>query len=327
MKKIVSFFGERSEIFIDLNNRAENYARELGFEYKWSVQKPFDEKAVIEELKNADAGIIDVEPYDERIFKEINTQTRLLVRFGVGYDNVDLNAASKYGIAIARTTGANTSAVAEMALLLILATKRKLNINQQCVRQGNWMKKVGNEIIDGTVGIVGFGHIGKKLSQILKGFNCRIVSYDPYPDEKAMKEMGVEPVSLEELFRISDAISIHVPYNDSTHHLVNEKLLSLMKPTAVLVNTARGNIVDEDALYKALSERKIAGAGLDVFAAEPLPLDSPLLKLDNIILTPHVSSQTVESLWNIYKMAIDICNDFFAGKDSPHILNPDYKIH
>jgi len=327
MKKIVSFFGDKSEIFIELNERAKNYAKELGFEYKWAPQLPFNEKDVIEELKNADAGIIDIEPYNERIFKEIYARTKILVRFGVGYDKVDLNSATEYGIAIARTTAANTTAVAEMALLLILATKRQLNINQECIRTGKWIKNVSHEIINGTVGILGFGNIGRKLAQLLKGFDCRIVAYDPYPNEEIMKELGVEKVSLEELFKISDAISIHVPYSQATHNMVNESLLSLMKPTAVIVNTARGNIIDENALYKVLLEKKIAGAGLDVFAVEPLPLDSPLLKLDNIILTPHVSSQTVESLWNIYKMAIDICADFFAGKNSPHILNPDYINH
>ena len=134
-------------------------------------------------------------------------------------------------------------------------------------------------------------------------------------------------MSLDELFRESDCISIHVPYTEETHHMVNKERLEMMKPTAVIVNTARGNIIDEDALYEVLKAGRIAGAGIDVFAQEPLPTSSPLLTLDNAVLTPHVSSQTVESLWNIYKMAIDISADFFAGKDSRHILNPDYKEH
>lgn len=324
MKKIVSFFGDVSEVFCELNDRAKAYAKTIGFEYQWAPQLPFNEADVKEKLKNADAGIIDVEPYGDNIFKEIRHSTKILVRFGVGFDKVDLKAASDNGIAIARTTAANSTAVAEMALTLILASRRMLNQNQACLRSGNWVKNVGYETIGSIVGILGFGNIGRKLANLLKGFDCKIVVYDPFPDKEALKELGVELVTQEELFKISDAISIHVPYCSETHNMVNAGLLSLMKPTAVIVNTSRGKIVDEDALYNVLSTNKIAGAGFDVFAAEPLSLDSPLMKLDNMILTPHISSQTVESNWNIYKMAIDICADFFAGKQTPHILNPDY---
>jgi D-3-phosphoglycerate dehydrogenase / 2-oxoglutarate reductase len=325
MKKIVSFFGDKSDIFEELNKRASDYALSLGLEYKWAPQLPFDQQNVIDQLKAADAGIIDVEAYGEDIFKEINENTSLLVRFGVGYDKVDLEAASRYGIAVARTTGANTLGVAEMALTLILAARRKLKINQKCTDAGSWAKNVANETIQSTVGIVGFGAIGIALAELLKGFNCRIISYDPFPKKELMQQKGVELVGLEELFQTADVISLHLPYTKETHNLVNEELLSKMKSTAVIVNTSRGNIIDEQALYEVLAADKIGGAALDVFAKEPLPVDSPLLKLDNIILTPHVSSQTVESLWRIYKMAIDIAADFFSGKGSPHILNPDYK--
>lgn len=325
MKNIVSFFGERSDIFRQLNNEAGDYANSLGFSYRWAPQTPFNRDEVVALLRESDAGIIDVEPYGEDIFKEISDRTKLLVRFGVGYENVNLAAATKYGIAIARTTGANTLGVAEMALSLILASRRKIRANQNCVISGKWKKNVANETIGSTVGIVGFGAIGQALTDLLKGFNCTIIAYDPFPKVELMRKKGVELVSLETLFRSADVISVHVPYSKETHHLVNSRLLALMKPTSVIVNTSRGNIVDEDDLYDVLATNKIAGAGLDVFAKEPLPLNSPLLKLDNIVVTPHVSSQTVESLWRVYKMAIDIAADFFSGKDSPHILNPDYK--
>ncbi len=174
------------------------------------------------------------------------------------------------------------------------------------------------------MGILGYGSIGRRLRRLLSGFDCRVLVYDPYVDDDVIRADGAESVSIEELFRLSDVVSIHVPYSPETHRLVDKRLLSLMKPSAVIVNTARGNIIDEDDLYEALKENRIAGAGLDVFAQEPLPVTSPLLTLSNAVLTPHVASQTEESLWNIYKMAIDICADFFAGKPCPHILNPDY---
>lgn len=325
MKKIVSFFGESSDTFNLLNERARDYAKSLGFEYIWAPQVPYDQADVIRHLKDADAGIIDVEPYGEEIFKEVYESSKILVRFGVGYEKVDLAAASKYGIAVARTTGANTMGVAEMALTLILAARRELRSNMECVRTGNWAKNVVNETAGGIVGILGFGAIGRALAGLLKGLDCEVIAYDPYPNEALAKEYGVRMVSADELFQTADAISIHMPYSPDTHHFVDAKRLAQMKPTSVIVNTARGNIIDEDALFDALKAKKIRGAGLDVFGQEPLPTSSPLLGLDNIIMTPHVSSQTVESLWRIYKMAIDITADFYAGKDSPHILNPDYK--
>ena len=326
MKKMVSFFGEPSEIFEKLNARAAQYAESLGFSYEWRPQNPFDQTDVVRALREADVGVIDIEPYGEDIFSEIQESTRLLVRFGVGYDKVDLPAASRHGIAVARTTGANTLGVAEMALTLILAARRRLKLNQHCTETGNWAKNVARETIGSTVGIVGFGSIGRALAGLLRGFECNLVAYDPMPDTAAMQALGVKPVSLEELFSTADAVSLHLPYCKETHHLVDERLLATMKPDAVLVNTARGNIVDEDALYRALKDGTLGGAGFDVFGVEPLPVESPLLTLENFVATPHVSSQTEESLWRIYKMAIDISADFFAGRACPHILNPDYGL-
>ena len=324
MKKIVSFFGEPSPVFDD--RRAESYAAEKGFAYRWVPQKPFDQAQVIQCLQESDMGLIDVEPYGEEIFRAIDGKCPLLVRFGVGYDKVDLAAATRHGIAVARTTGANASGVAEMALTLILACRRELRPNRfRCIETGRWDKYIASETAGGTVGILGFGAIGRLLAKLLLGLGCTVIAYDPFPNQALAQEMGVRLVDLDELFTTSDAISVHVPYNPDTHHMVNAARLAQMKPTAVIVNTARGNIIDEDALYDALKAGQIRGAGLDVYAVEPLPAESKLLELDNLILSPHFSSQTVESLWNTYKMAIDITVDFYAGNPSPHILNPEYK--
>ncbi|MCI8304103.1 MAG: phosphoglycerate dehydrogenase [Lawsonibacter sp.] len=326
MKKIVSFFAAPSQTFDQLNQRAGQYARDLGYNYRWAPMPVFSPEQAIEELKNADAGIIDVEPYGEEIFKEIQGHTSLLVRFGVGFDKVDLPAASRHGIAVARTTAANASGVAEMALTLILAARRGLRPNRiHCIETGVWERSVAHETAGNTVGIVGFGAIGRILARLARGLGCRVLAYDPFPNQECAREMGVELVDLDELFQQSDAISIHVPYCADTHHIVDARRLAQMKPSAVIVNTARGNLIDEDALYDALKARRICGAGLDVFAQEPLPVSSRLLELDNLILSPHFSSQTVESLWNTYKMAIDIADDFFSGRQSPHILNPEYQ--
>ncbi len=328
MKKIVSFFATPSDAFDQLNRQAAEYAESLGFSYRWAPQSPFIPENVIRELNDADMGIIDVEPYGEDIFKAIEGHASLLVRFGVGFDKVDLSAASRHGIAVARTTAANAGGVAEMALTLILAARRGLRPNRiHCIETGVWDRRVAHETVGNTVGILGFGAIGRILARLCRGLGCRVLVYDPFPNETLVRELGAELVGLDELFETSDAISIHVPYSKDTHHLVDARRLAQMKPSAVIVNTARGNLIDEDALYHALKARQICGAGLDVFAQEPLPTASPLLELDNLILGPHFSSQTVESLWNTYKMAIDIADDFFSGRQCPHILNPEYQEH
>lgn len=325
MRKFVSFFGDRSSIFEKLNLQAENYARSKGFEYTWAPQIPYDKHDVIAHLKENDVGLIDVEPYDESIFSSIHNRCKLLIRFGVGYDKVDLAAASQYGICIARTSGANSSSVAEMALTHILALKRQIFINRKVIESGYWEKNVGSQTIGSTVGIVGFGTIGQVLAKLLMGFGCRILAYDPYPNLDKMKELGVEYSDLIPLVEQADAISIHVPYSKETYHLFGKQLISCMKKNAILVCTARGNIVDETALYDALVAGQIAGAGLDVFRKEPLPASSPLIGLSNVVLTPHVASQTIEALWAIYKKAIDIASDYFSGKPlaSSDLLNPD----
>lgn len=326
MIKFVSFFGEHNPVFDELNEKVKEYAATKGIEYVWAPQKPYCVDAVINELNNADAGMIDIEPYDERIFGKMNDRCRLLVRFGVGFDQVNLPDATAHGIACARTTGANKTGVAEMALMHMIAAKRSVMRNRKVVESGVWVKNIGTEILGSRVGILGFGNIGVTLAKILQGFDCEILAYDTHPNEAAAKQYGVRFTDLDEIFSTCDEISVHLPYLPETHHLIGEKYLNMMKPTAVITCTARGNIVDEDALYQVLKANRIAGAGLDVFAEEPLPTSSKLIELDNIILTPHLSSQTYESLWYTYQKGVDLVADFFAGKELSRsdLLNPDY---
>lgn len=324
MKKMVSFFGDKNELFAQMNKRAQAYAHSRGIAYEWAPQAPFCRDEVVERLQQADVGVIDIQPFGEDVFSRIAGHTSLLVRFGVGYDKVDLAAATRHGIAVARTTGANTMGVAEMALAMIFAVRRQLKQAQRQVDEGCWDKTVVNETVGGTIGILGFGAIGQAFAGLLSGFGARVIAYDPFPNRQAAAGLGVELVDLDELLGASDAISVHVPYSPETHNLIDDAALGKMKQTAVIVNTSRGSIVDEDALYRACKNGGIRGAALDVFAEEPLPISSPLIGLDNVLLSPHLSSQTEESLWRIYTMAIDIAVDFFQGIPCPHILNPDY---
>ena len=326
MKKIVNLYGLPSAIVNEQNKRAAEYAATKGLEYVWTPMDPFTNEKAIAALKGADAGIIDVEPYDKTIFQEINDTIKILVRYGVGFDAVNLKDATEAGIAISRTTAANAEAVAEMALTMIMGAKRFMNHNRKIVNSGKWERLIGSEMLGKTLGILGFGAIGSKVAKLFSGFDCKVLVYDPYLPESVAQSANVKLVGLDEIFRESDAITVHVPYTKENHHIVNAERIAMMKETAVIVCTARGNLVDEEALAAALREHKILGAGLDVFAQEPLPTNSPLIGLDNIILAPHNSAQTREALWNMYKKAIDVAAAYLNGEDlGRDLLNPDLK--
>jgi D-3-phosphoglycerate dehydrogenase len=324
LKQIVSFFGSQNEEIVRLNDEARSYAENLGLAYTWVPMQPFDKELAIKEMKTADAAIIDVDPFDESIFREIAARTKLLIRFGVGYDAVDLEAASRHGIAVARTPGANSSGVAELALTLALAVKRRVVNHQIMLVEGKWQKHMGSELSGAIVGIVGFGAVGQKLAKYLAGFDCRLLAYDPYPDEQQAETLNVQFTSLEALFESSDLISLHLPYNRTTDKIVNRGMIGRMKNSAVIVNTSRGGVVDEEALFDALNNKRIGGAGLDVFTVEPIGPDHPIVGLDNVVLTPHIASFTHESLWGTYKMALDTAADFFNGKTCSNIINKDF---
>lgn len=326
MKKIVNLYGLPSDIYNELNQRAKDYAATLGLEYVWVPMNPFTKEKAIAALKGADAGIIDVEPYDRTIFNEINDTVKILVRYGVGFDAVNLKDATEAGIAISRTTAANAQAVAEMALTMIMGAKRLMHKSRSVVNSGVWERQIGSEMFGKKVGILGFGAIGSRVAKLFSGFDCEILVYDPHLPNAVAEKAGVKMVALDDIFREADAITVHVPYTKENHHIVNAERIAMMKETAVIVCTARGNLVDEDALAEALRSNKILGAGLDVYAQEPLPADSPLIGLDNIILTPHVSAQTREALWNMYRKAIEVSAAYLRGEDlGRDLLNPDLK--
>ena len=314
MRRLVSVFYRDSEESDWLNEEAKKYAATKGIEYEWVKIHPFDKEKIIEALASGDAGLIDCEPYDKSIFSRINERNKLLIRYGVGYDAVNLADATECGVKIARTQGANAVGVAEMALTMILTLKRDL-INAN-VNSDTWRPNcIGHEVTASTVGILGFGAVGKTLAKLLTGFGCRVLAYDTYHDDKAAAELG------ETIFRESDAISVHLALSDATRGIICKKWLSLMKPSAVIINTARGGLVNDADLFEALKNGTIAGAGLDVFTTEPLPADSVYHTLKNVVLTSHIASSTMESFWNIYKCAIDIAANIFEGKDDPRLLN------
>jgi phosphoglycerate dehydrogenase-like enzyme len=216
----------------------------------------------------------------------------VVARFGVGYDTVDVDACTRAGIALVITPDGVRRPVAVSIITLMLALTGKLMVKDRLTREGpagfaQRAEHMGVGLVGRTLGSLGIGNIGAEMFRMAKPFDMRFIAHDPYADKRVAEELGIELVGLEELFRQADVLSVSVPLSPETHHIVNAERIGLMKPTAYLINTARGPIIDQKALTRALTERRIAGAGLDVLEKEPPDADDPILKLDNVILAPH----------------------------------------
>src|SRR5581483_7485003 len=252
------------------------------------------EEELIARIGAADALISGTEPVTARVL-DAAPKLKVISKHGVGYENIDLNAAKARGIPVAIAGGAIADSVADLAMGLLLALARQIPQGSASVKAGAWQRFVGPELRDKTLGIVGLGQIGKGLCRRAKGFGMRIVAHDAYPDTAFAASWGVTYLTLDALLAQADFVSLHAPVTPETRQLIGAAQLARMKPTAYLINTARGELVDEAALYAALKEGGIAGAAADVFATEP-PGDSPLLTLENFLAMPHCGGQTPEGL-------------------------------
>jgi phosphoglycerate dehydrogenase-like enzyme len=263
-----------------------------------------------DQLQDANYIILRTLKLKEQIINSI-PNLKLIQRWGVGYDTVDIKAAGNRNIPVAITSGMNAPSVSEMTVLLMLAVYRNLPLLHNNVLNGKWRGEDGiaslSYVIDGkTVGLVGLGAIGKQVVQKVKAFGADVLYYDIFrlsPEEE--EKWGIKYVGLEELLKASDIISLHLPLNDKTKHLICRETIELMKPTAIFVNTARGEIVKEEDLVEALQNNRILGAGLDVVEHEPPVVDSLLLKLKNVVLTPHMGGSTFDINTSMVKRCID----------------------
>lgn len=246
-------------------------------------------------IKDAYAIVAGTEKYDADMLS-VCQNLKVVTRFGVGTDNFDLDTMKKMGVQVGVI--ANHNAVAEFALTLILASMKNLTRYDAVVREGKWSRFPMRELSQKTVGIVGFGRIGRRLAELLAGFDVEILAYDPYMNAEAAAERQVTPVSLEELLRRSDVVSLHLPSTPETQHMINAETIGKMKDGAYLINTSRGSLVDEKALYDALVAGKLSGAGLDVYEKEPVTAENPLFSQENDVLAPHVSALSYETNYN-----------------------------
>lgn len=248
---------------------------------------------------------------------------RVISRFGVGYDGVDLAAATDHGVAVLITPGANADAVADYAIGLMLASLRRIVVADADVRAGTWRSGgPPRDLYGSTVGIVGFGKIGQAVARRLRAFGCTLLAVEPFPDAAACDALDVEVVALDECLPAVDVLTIHVPLAPTTHHLIGAHELRLMRPSATLVNTSRGSVVDGAALAQALRDGALAGAALDVFETEPLPRDHELLSAPNLVVTGHLAGFSAGAMLGVIRAVVDGLIDVDEGRVPNGCVNP-----
>ncbi len=268
---------------------------------------------------------------DDKITADViasHPRLKVVSNYAVGYDNIDVAAATRAGVAVCNTPDVLNSATAEFAFALLMATARRIVEANTYIKEGHWHTwgprvLLGQNVVGATLGIVGFGRIGKELARMASGFNMRLLVHARTEDPEAAREFNATYVPLDTLLAGSDFVSLNVALTDETYQLIGARELALMKPTAILINAARGRVVDTNALVEALQNGVIAGAGLDVSDPEPLPADHPLVRLPNCVIAPHIASATVETRNNMATMAARNLIAVLTGSRPESIVNPE----
>ena len=259
---------------------------------------------------------------------EVLPRCGAVIRTGSGTDNIPVGEATHRGIIVANTPEAHSDGVSDHAIGLLFAVVRQIAVQDRAVRRGTWDRALAWpewHLHDQTLGLVGFGHIAQLVARKLSGFEMTTLAYDPYVSTEVMAAQGVQPAKLDEVLSRSDFVSIHCPLTKETHHLIGARELQLMKPRAILINTARGPVIDEPALVRALTKHWIAAAGLDVLEQEPTASDNPLLKLDNVVLTPHIAGYTDESQEACWRLSVETAIALAHGRWPRSFVNRDVK--
>jgi len=296
-------------------------AKELLERNGWEVvENMFGRPMTFDELKervgDIDGVVAGVDTWNEAVFK-LAPKLKIISRFGVGVDNIDVETARRFGVKVTNAAGRNANAVAELTIGLLFAAMRRIPMLHHAAQQGIWDRFAGQELIGRTVGLLGFGTIARKVGRKLAGFEVKIVAYDKYPDLDAAKELGVTMVDAETLLRESDVVCLLLPSLEETRHFMNHQTFAAMKDGAYFINTARGALVDEKALYAALASGKLTAAAIDVYEVEPVSADNPLFRLKNIVTTPHTAAETYETYRAIGLHTAQAILDEFEGVNPP----------
>ncbi len=295
----------------------------------WKEMCPPPRKVLIEKIREAD-GLISLltDKLDGELLHTTST-LKIIAQYAVGVDNIDLRVATDRGIYVTNTPNVLTETTADFTFALIMSIARRVVEADRYIREGKWKigwhptMLMGRDIHGSTLGIVGLGRIGSAVARRAKGFNMKILYFSKRRKPELEKELGVVYKDLDDLLMESDFITLHVPLTNETHHLIGERELGLMKETAFLINTSRGSVVDEKALYKALKNGDIAGAALDVWEHEPTPNDNPLLNLINVVASPHIASSSLETRTKMAEKVAENLEFFFKGKTPPDLVNKE----
>jgi glyoxylate reductase len=295
---------------------------------RWAAELPPFPQELAKLLSGADGAItLLTEPITDDVF-EREPQLKVVSNLAVGYDNIDVEAATRRKVAVCNTPGVLTDATADLAFTLLMTAARRIVEGVDYVRAGHWQTwsptlLLGQEITGATLGIIGFGRIGKEMARRGTGFGMRLLACDEYQDEETAKGLGVTFVSKDELLRESDYVSLHCTLTPETRHMIGAAELTMMKPSAILINAARGPVVDTDALVEALRNGTIWAAGLDVTDPEPIPEDHPLVSLPNCVVVPHIASGTIATRNEMARLAVENCLAVLRGQTPPHCVNPE----
>jgi glyoxylate reductase len=294
----------------------------------WPNELPPAFEALLESVRGA-AGLVTLlsDKIDKQVIQAAGPSLKVISQYAVGVDNIDLEEATRLGIAVGHTPGVLTETTADLAWVLLMAAARRVVEGDRSVRQGLWKTWgptafLGYDIHGATLGILGLGRIGQALARRAAGFGMHILYTDLKSKPEVESELGVEYVPFEQMLKEADFVTLHTYLSPETYHLFGDRQFKMMKPNAILVNTARGQIVDPEALFRALRDKTIAGAGLDVTEPEPIPIDSPLLGLDNLVITPHIASASYQTRTRMAIMAAENLLAGLKGERLPYCANP-----
>ncbi|MDF2984774.1 MAG: phosphoglycerate dehydrogenase [Eubacterium sp.] len=283
-------------------------------------QRPYTQDELLEIVEDLDAVITGMDEWNEELFKR-GGKIKSIAKFGIGVDNIDLIKAKEYGIKVSNAP-ASTNAVAELVIGYIINLKRNIVRGDRICKAGCWDRIAGSEISGKNIGLIGFGKIPKLIAKKLYGFDANVFAFDKYPDYEWAEKYNVQMTGFDELLEKCDILSLHLPKMEETNHIINAGTISRMKDGAFFINTSRGALVDEEALYEALANKKLSGAAVDVFEIEPAMPDNKLFTLDNFICTPHWGSDTIETIQMVGEITAKATVDVVCkGKDPENYVN------
>ena len=306
--------------FASISDKPINMLTEKGYVIQRNnTGRPYEKGEMLKLIRDVDGIIIGIDELSAEIIKKANA-LKVISKYGTGLDNIDTNMATNKKIVVTNTPTANVNAVADLTFGLILSLARRIPEADKKMKSGKWEKIIGKSVWKKTVGIIGLGKIGKQVAKRAQGFEMNILVFDLIKDKKFALRYGMKYVNLEKLLQNSDYITIHIPLNDATRGMISYKELGKVKKEAFLINTSRGGIVDEEALYNALRNNKLRGAALDVYKNEPLQ-ETPLKELDNVIMTPHIGAYTEEAIENMGTQAAQNLIDVLEGREPQNRVN------